>query len=148
MKSIETKAFKLSNAFKVCERLSICFHYKVLCLTLRCFNTQYIPAFYNEFGYYEYSTKTSKLFLCDINVKTVHYLQRTDVCECYYIFLYSWPPRGQQVSHQRWIGGFRCTRGTKYTSQGIPPFILKFVGDVTRTGLSVAPQKRLTSPKN
>ena len=43
-----------------------------------------------------------------------------------------WSPRGQQVSHQRWISGVHCTQVTKHASEGS---ILTFKprGDVTKS---------------
>ena len=32
-----------------------------------------------------------------------------------------WPPRGQQVSHQKWLQGFACMQMMKYTREEIHP---------------------------
>ena len=43
-----------------------------------------------------------------------------------------WPPRGQQVLHQRWISGICCAQARKHASEG-STLALKPRGDVTRS---------------
>ena len=50
-----------------------------------------------------------------------------------------WPPRGQQVSHSMWIGGFHCAQASRHASEGIHPAF--------ENGIS-GPQKGLMSSKN
>ena len=60
-----------------------------------------------------------------------------------------WPPRGQQVLHQRWILGFYCTQVTKYASKVIHPGIETQgrCNQMSKTGVSVATQKGIMSSK-
>ena len=44
----------------------------------------------------------------------------------------TWSPRGQQVSHQRWIWGIHCTQATKHVSQG-STLAFKLRADVIRS---------------
>ena len=56
-----------------------------------------------------------------------------------------WLPKGQQVSHHRWIQGLSCTQATKHTSKRIHPGFKtqRRYHQKSKTGLSVAPQKGL-----
>ena len=62
--------------------------------------------------------------------------------------LLCWPPRGQQVSHQRWIWGFCCS--TKHVSKGIHPgFETKGrCRQKSKTGTPADPQQGLRSYKH
>ena len=71
------------------------------------------------------------------------------VCKCKYLdemaWLSCWPPRGQQVLHQRWIREIRCMQAMKHTCKGIHPGF-ETQGrhhQRSKTGVSVAPQKKL-----
>ena len=60
-----------------------------------------------------------------------------------------WLPRGQQVSHQRWIWGIHCMLATKHISKRIHPGF-ETQGrchQKSKTGLSMAQQKGLMSSK-
>ena len=58
-------------------------------------------------------------------------------------------PRGQQVSHQRWIWGFHWTQAINHTSKGIHPGFQTQgrLHKKSKTGVSVVPQKELMSSK-
>ena len=46
-----------------------------------------------------------------------------------------WPPRRQQVLHQRWIFGIGCMQATKHASEGIHP------GFETQTHITRSPKR-------
>ena len=49
-------------------------------------------------------------------------------------------PRGQQVSHQRWIWGFCCTQATKHAREGIQP------GFETQGDITISPKQGISGP--
>ena len=62
----------------------------------------------------------------------------------------AWPPRGQQVSHQRLIWGSRCMKAMKHPNRG-SILALKPRGDITRSpqqGYEWPDKKDLCPPKN
>ena len=61
-----------------------------------------------------------------------------------------WLPRGQQVSHQRWIWGIHCAQARKHASKG-STLALKPRADITRNpkpGCQRPHKKDLCPPKN
>ena len=61
-----------------------------------------------------------------------------------------WPPRGQQVLHQRWIAGIHCMQVTKHASEG-STLVLKPRAGVTRSpkqGYQWPHKKDSCPPKN